>query len=94
MNGQVELTCRTLRTIAHSLMVHVRFLEAFIHFAVMYTADNILLVLPIKDPINKDGETTTLFKLATGTKPPVPHLCVLFFRVLYKKLLQILGQRR
>ena len=24
MNGQVEVTCRTLRTVAHSLMVHAR----------------------------------------------------------------------
>ena len=32
MNGQVEVTCRTLRTAAHSLMIHARVLEAYIHF--------------------------------------------------------------
>ena len=32
----------------------------------MYTTDHIFLVLPIKDLINKDGEPTTPFKLATG----------------------------
>ena len=29
MNGQVEVTCRTLRTIAHSLMVHARVPENY-----------------------------------------------------------------
>ena len=33
MNGQAEVTRRTLRTIAHSLMVNARFLEAYIHLA-------------------------------------------------------------
>ena len=28
--------------------------------------------------INEDGEPTTTFKLATGKKPSVSHLCVLF----------------
>ena len=48
INGQVEVTWRTLHTIKHSLMVHARFLEACIHFTLIYTADPILLVLPIK----------------------------------------------
>ena len=43
MNGQVEVIWRTLRTIAHSLMVHVRVSEAYIHFALMYTTDHIFL---------------------------------------------------
>ena len=47
MNGQVEVTRRTLHTIAHSLMVHARVLEAYIHFALMYTTDHIFSVLPI-----------------------------------------------
>ena len=51
MNRQVEVTWRTLRTIAHSLMVHVRVLEAYIHLVLIYTADNIFPVLPIKDLI-------------------------------------------
>ena len=52
MNGQVEVTWRTLRTIAHSLMVHARFLEAYIYFALMYTTYHIFPFLPIKDIIN------------------------------------------
>ena len=35
MNGQVEVTWRTLRTVAHSIMIHARVLEAYIHFALM-----------------------------------------------------------
>ena len=49
MNGQVEVTWRTLRTIAHSLVVHDRVPENYIHFALMYTTDHIFPVLPIKD---------------------------------------------
>ena len=71
MNGQVEVTWRTLRTIEHSLMVYAIFLEAYIHFALMYTTDHIFPVLPIKYMVNEDGEPTTPFKLATGTKPSV-----------------------
>ena len=52
MNIQVEVKWITLRTIAHSLMVHYRVLEAYIHFALMYTKDHIFLVLPIKDLMN------------------------------------------
>ena len=52
INKQVEVTRRMLHTIAHSLMVHTRVLEAYIHFALMYTTDHILPVLPIKDMIN------------------------------------------
>ena len=94
MNGHVEVTMRTLRTIEHSLMVHARVLKSYIHFALIYTTDQIFTVLPIKDLINEDGDPTTPFKLATGTKPSVSHLCVLFFHVLYGKLLHTLGQRR
>ena len=79
MNRQVEVTWITIRTISHSLMVHARVLEAYIHFSLMYTTGRIFPVLPIKDLINKDGEHTTTFKLATGTKPLVSYLCVLFF---------------
>ena len=35
-NGKVKFTWRTLRTIVNSLMVHVRVLEAYINFALMY----------------------------------------------------------
>ena len=94
MNRQVEVTHRTLHTIAHSLMVYARVLEAYIHFELMYTTDHIFPVLPIKDLINKDGDTTMPFKLVTGTKPSVSHLRELFFHVLYGKRLHTLGQRR
>ena len=67
-----------MRTIAHSLMVHDRVPEIYIHFALMYTTDHIFPVLPIKDLINEDGGPTTTYKLATGTKTSVSHLRVLF----------------
>ena len=55
-------------------MVHVRVSEEYIHFSLMYTTDNILPVLPIKYPINEDGNPTASFKLATGTKPSVSNV--------------------
>ena len=94
MNGQVEVTWRTLHTIAHALMVHARVLEIYVHFALMYTTDHIFPVLPIKDLINEDGDQTTPYKLATGTKPSVSHLRVFFVRVLYGKLRHMLKRRR
>ena len=78
INGQVEVTRRTLRKIAHSLMVHARVSEAYIHFSLMYTKDNIFPVRPIKDLVKGDGDPTTTYKLATGTKPSVSNLRVLF----------------
>ena len=69
INGQVEVTWRTLRTVAHSLMVNVRVPEVYVNFTLMYTTDHIFPVLPIKDLINQDGDPTTPHKLATGTKP-------------------------
>ena len=59
MNGQVEVTWRTLRTVAHALMVHDRVPEVYIHFELMYTTDKIFPVLPIKDIINEYGDPTT-----------------------------------
>ena len=85
MNLQIELTWRTLRTIAHSLMVHARILEAYIHFALMYTTDQIFPVLPIKYLINEDGDPTTPHKLAKGMKPSVSHLRVLFCPCVVRK---------
>ena len=78
MNGQVEVTWRKLLTVAQSLMVHVRVPESYVHFALIYMTDNIFLVVPIKDIIKEDGYQTTPLKLATGTKPSVSHLHVLF----------------
>ena len=66
MNGQVKVTWRMLRTVAHSLMVHARIPKVYIHFAVMYTTDHIFLVLPIKDLINEDRDPTIPHKLATS----------------------------
>ena len=85
MNGQIEVTCRTLRTVAHSLMVHDRVPEVCVHFALMYTADHIFPVLPIKDLINKEGDPTTPHKLATGMKPSVSYLYMLFCRCVIRK---------
>ena len=78
MKGQVELTWRTLRTVAHYLKVHARVPEAYVHLSIMYTTDNIFPVIPIKDLINKDSDPPTPHKLATGTKHSVSHLRVLF----------------
>ena len=85
MNGQVEVTCRMLRTIEHSIMVHARVSEAYIHFALMYTTYHFFPVLPFKYLINENGDLTTPFKLATGTKPLVSHLCVLFCPYVIRK---------
>ena len=71
MNGQVEVTWRTLRTIAHSLMVHARVPEAYIHFVLMYRTDHIFPVLPINDVKDEDGDPTTPCKLEICTKHSV-----------------------
>ena len=94
MNGQGNVTRRMFRTTSHLLMVHARVLEAFIHFTLMYAADIILTVLPIKDLIKKDGKPTTPYKLATGMKSPILHLCVLFFPCVVKNVLHMLVHRR
>ena len=85
MNRQVKVTQRTLRTIAHSLMVHARVSEEYIHFSLMYTTEHIFSVLPIKDLINKDGKPIILFKLSTVTQPSVSHLRVVFFPYVVRK---------
>ena len=78
MNVQVEVTWRTLRTVAHSCMLCARVSKSYIHFSLMYTTDHIFPVLPIKYLIKEYGDPTTPHKLATGTKPLLSHLCVLF----------------
>ena len=85
MNGQDEVTWRTLRTVAQALMVHDVVPEVYVHFALMYTTDHILPVLPIKDLINEDVDPTTPHKLATGMKSSVSHLCVLFCPCVVRK---------
>ena len=79
------MTWITLHTVAHSLMVHARVSEAYVHFTLMYTTDQILPVLPIKDLINEDGDPTTPHKLAIGMKPSVSHLRVLFCPCVVRK---------
>ena len=79
------MTCKTLHTFAQYLMVHGRVLEAYIHFALMYTTDHNFPVLPLKYLIKEDGDLTTPHKLATGMKPPVSHLCVLFCSFVVQK---------
>ena len=85
MNGQVEVTWRTLRTVAHSLMVHARAPEVYVHFVLMYTIYHIFPVLLIKDLINKDGDPKIPHKLATGKEPSVSHLRVLFCPCVVRK---------
>ena len=93
MNVQVKVTDRTLCTIAHSLMVHARVLEAYINFSLMYTPYHIFTVLPIRDMINKDGDSNTPYKLATGTKPSVSHLRVLYFPCAARKATEHVGTK-
>ena len=59
-------------------MVHMRVLEAYIHFAFIYTTDHVFPLIPIKYLINEYGDLTTSSKLATGTKTLVSNLRVLF----------------
>ena len=94
MNGQVEVNWRTLRTVAHSIMVHARVPEVYVNFTLMYTTNQIFPVLPIKDLINEDGDLTTPHKIATGTKPSVHIYTCYFVYVLYEKLRRTLRQRR
>ena len=75
MNGKFEVTWRTLRTVSHSLIVHARFLEVYVHFALMYTTDHIFPFLL----------SNNAHKLAIGMKPSVSHLRVLFFSCVVRK---------
>ena len=93
MNRYAEVTWRTLRTIAHSLMVCAQVLEDYIHFTLMYTADHILPVSPIKDLLNEDGNPTTSFKLATDTEPSILNLCVLFCPYVVQKSTACVGTK-
>ena len=74
MNGQVGVTWQTLKTITHSMMIHERVSEKYIHFELIYLTDHILPVLPIKHLVNEDVEPTMPHKLATGMKPSVSNL--------------------
>ena len=93
MNGQVEVTRRTLPTISHSIMVHARVSEGYIYFELMYTTYHIFPVLTIKDLINEDGDQTMPYNLATGMKPSVSNLRVLFFPCTVRKATKHVGTK-
>ena len=82
---QVEVTWRNFRNIAHSIMVHVRVSDKYIHFSFMYTTDHIFPVIRIKHLVNQYGEPTTPHKLKTGKKPSVSKLRVLFLPCVVQK---------
>ena len=75
-------------------MVYVVVSEAYIHFALMYTTDNIFLGIQIRYMINKDGEPTTSFKLATGTKALVSNSRVLFYPCGVRKATAYVGTKK
>ena len=54
MNGQVEVTWLTLRTIAHSIMVRTQVSDKYIHFTLMYMNDHILPGLPTRHLVTQD----------------------------------------
>ena len=59
-------------------MEHARVSDEYIQFALIYTTDNIFPVIPITHSVNQVGEPTTPRKLATGMKPSVSNLRILF----------------
>ena len=75
-----------MKTIAQSIMVRVRVSDEYIHFELMYTTDHIFPVLSIRHLVDNDGETTTPHKLATGTKPSVSKVNVLFCPCVVRKV--------
>ena len=83
MNGQVEGTWRTLRTITHLIMVHKWVSNKYIHSALMYTTDNAFTVLPMKNLVNQSVEATTPRKLETGTNLHYQNYVFYSVRILY-----------
>ena len=84
-NVQVKLTRKTLRTISQSIILNAQVLKKYIHFALIYTTHHIFTVLPIKHLVNQYCEPTKPQKLATGTKPSVSNIRVLFFTGVVQK---------
>ena len=74
-------------------MAHAGVSEAYIHFALMYTTDHIFPVLPIKDLINEDSDPTMPYKLATGTKPSISNLRMLFCPCVVRKATSHVGTK-
>ena len=60
----------------------------------MYMTYHILSVLSAKHLVNQDGEKTRPHKLATGSKPSVSNILVLFCLCVVQKALHMLTQRR
>ena len=67
VNGQIELTWKKLKTIAHPIRVQTRVSEKYIHLALMYTTYNIFTVIPIKHLVNHEGEPNKPDRVVTGT---------------------------
>ena len=86
MYYQVETTWKILLTIVHSIMVHERVSENFIHLALMYTTDHIFLVLPIRHMENEGDEPNKPEIMVTGTKTSVSNLCILYFPCVVQKV--------
>ena len=77
MDGQVEVTWRTLKNIKHSIMAHARVYDEYIHFSLICTTDHIFPNIPNKKLVNQDGEPTRPHTLENGTKTSVSNLRVL-----------------
>ena len=74
-------------------MVHAQVLEAYLHFALVYTADHTFPVILMKYLTNEDGKPTALFKLATGTKTfSIIFTCVVFPCVVQKVTAHVDGK--
>ena len=52
-------------------MLHARVSDEYIHFALMYTTDNISPVIQIKQLVNQDDKPTMPHKQANGMKTSV-----------------------
>ena len=92
MNRLVEVIWRRLRTVAHSLMVHARVPEAYVHFVLMYATNHIFLVLPIKGIIMRMAiqQRHTNFQQVRNLQYDI-YACY-FVHVLYKSLRRTVRQ--
>ena len=85
MNGMAEVTWRTIRSIAHSLMVFARVNDDYTHHALIFAAHHIIPVLPLKDLVNEQGDPVTPIELMTNKKAMIRHLRTLFCPCIIKK---------
>ena len=84
MNGQVEVTWLTLRTIAHSIMVRTQVSDKYIHFTLMYMNDHILPGLPTRHLVTQDKKKYTT-QTENWKKYLVSKPHVLFFPCVVQK---------